>query len=70
VKPNIQETKADPKKVKENARKVIREWMTAVYLGYKVRRILRGNRAVGQLKKELCDLMRFAKILRTELNDA
>lgn len=48
----------------------MRRRLSALIQGYKVRRILKCNRQVCMLKQELCDLMKFAKILRGEINEA
>lgn len=59
----------DPKLVRERAKKKMLTLLGAVIKGYKVRRILRQNKQLFQIKKELADLIKFVAILRNEIKE-
>ena len=59
----------DPRLIKERAKKKLLSLLSAVIIGYKVRRILRQNKQLFQIKKELADLIKFVAILRSEIKE-
>ncbi|TNV87181.1 hypothetical protein FGO68_gene10280 [Halteria grandinella] len=60
----------DPRVLRERAKKKLLSLLGAVIMGYKVRRILKLNKQLFQIKKELSDLIKFIGILRNEIKES
>lgn len=59
----------DPRVIRERAKKKLLTLLGAVIKGYKVRRILKFNKQLCQMRKELTDLVKFVTILRCEIKE-